>query len=188
MAGIQMGAFTALARTFPFERYHTLVDIGGATGLLSILVAQQHPNMECITFDLPAVEGVARRWVERMDAVGRVRIQNGDFFTDPFPRADVITMGNILHDWGFADKLRLTQKAYEALPPGGALVVIEAIIDNERRHNTFGLLMSLNMLIETNEGYDFTFADFEELGRQASFQRFELLHLAGPTSAAIAYK
>lgn len=188
MAGIQMGAFTAFARTFNFSRYRTLADIGGATGLLSILVAQNQPHMQTITFDLPAVEHVARKWVERYDAVTRVRVQNGDFFKDDFPKADVITMGNILHDWGYADKLKLAHKAYEALPEGGAFVVIEGIIDDERKENAFGLLMSLNMLIETQEGYDFTFRDFQELGAEAGFTRFELLHLAGPTSAAIAYK
>ncbi len=188
MAGIQMGAFIAFARQFNFKPYRTLCDMGGATGALSIQVALNNPHMQCITFDLPAVEQVARKWIEMFDVADRVHIQNGDFFTDPFPRADVITMGNILHDWGYADKLRLARSAFEALPEGGAFVVIESIIDDERRQNAFGLLMSLNMLIETHEGYDFTFHDFQELGRQAGFSRFELLPLAGPTSAAIAYK
>ncbi|HYH14795.1 MAG TPA: methyltransferase [Flavisolibacter sp.] len=188
MAGIQMGAFTAFARLFDFSRYQTLTDIGGATGLLSIQVALNNPHIQCITFDLPAVEHIARKWVERFDAAARVRIQSGDFFTDDFPKADVITMGNILHDWGYADKLMLASKAYEALPEGGAFVVIEGIIDDERKENAFGLLMSLNMLIETQAGYDFTFHDFQELATEAGFSRFELIHLAGPTSAAIAYK
>lgn len=188
MAGIQMGAFGAFARTFDFSRYHTLCDVGGATGALSIQVALNNRHMTCTTFDLPAVEHVARAWVERFDMAGRVRVQNGDFFRDELPRADVITMGNILHDWGHDDKLRLAEAAYRALPEGGAFVVIESLIDDERRHNAFGLLMSLNMLIETHEGYDFTFADFRELCRKAGFTRFELLPLAGPTSAAVAYK
>ncbi|ANE51596.1 methyltransferase [Flavisolibacter tropicus] len=188
MAGIQMGAFMALARNFDFSRYQTLCDMGGATGLLAIQVALNNPHMQTITYDLPAVEQVAKKWVERFDAVARVRIQSGDFFKDPFPKADIITMGNILHDWGYEDKLKLAKKAYEALPAGGAFIVIEGIIDNERKENTFGLLMSLNMLIETQAGYDFTFNDFQNLAKEAGFTRFELLHLAGPTSAAIAYK
>jgi precorrin-6B methylase 2 len=188
MAGIQMGAFTAFAQQFDFSRYQTLADMGGATGLLSIQVALNNPHMRCTTFDLPAVEHVARKWVERFDAAARVRVQSGDFFKDNFPAADVITMGNILHDWGYVDKLRLASKAYNALPEGGAFVVIESIIDDERKENAFGLLMSLNMLIETQAGYDFTFHDFQDLCTEAGFSRFELIHLAGPTSAAIAYK
>lgn len=188
MAGIQMGAFVAFARSFNFKPYRTLCDMGGATGALSIQVALNNPHMQCITFDLPAVEHVAHKWIEKFDVVGRVKVQSGDFFNESYPKADVITMGNILHDWGYADKLRLARGACEALPEGGAFVVIESIIDDERRQEAFGLLMSLNMLIETQEGYDFTFQDFNDLCREAGFRRFELLPLAGPTKAAIAYK
>jgi precorrin-6B methylase 2 len=188
MAGIQMGAFVAFAPSFNFKPYRTLCDMGGATGALSIQVALNNPHMQCTTFDLPAVEHVARKWIERFDVASRVKIQSGDFFSEPFPKADVITMGNILHDWGYQDKLQLARKAYEALPEGGAFVVIESIIDDERREAAFGLLMSLNMLIETQEGYDITFHDFSQLCREAGFRRFELLPLAGPTKAAIAYK
>lgn len=188
MAGIQMGAFVAFAKTFDFKKYQTLCDIGGATGLLSILVARQHPHMNCVTFDLPQVEQVTAKWVGESGVDDRVQIVSGDFFNDSFPKSDVITMGNILHDWGYENKLKLIDAAYQALPKGGALVVIESLIDDERRKNTFGLLMSLNMLIETQEGYDFTFHDFQELCKKAGFETFELLPLAGPTSAAIAYK
>ena len=188
MAGIQMGAFVAFAKTFDFKKFNTLCDIGGATGLLSILVAQHNPHMQCVTFDLPKVEHVAKKWVDESEVKDRIQVVNGDFFNDSFPKADIITMGNILHDWGYENKLKLIESAYQALPKGGAIVVIESIIDDERRKNTFGLLMSLNMLIETHEGYDFSFHDFQELCRKAGFETFELLPLAGPTSAAIAYK
>lgn len=188
MAGIQMRAFMAFAKSFDFTKYITFVDIGGATGALSLVVAQYNPHMQAITFDLPAVERVAKSWIEKFNLSERVKTHNGDFFQDDFPKADIITMGNILHDWGYNDKLRLMQKAYSALPEGGAFVVIESIIDDDRRQNVFGLLMSLNMLIETPEGYDFTFADFKELAGRAGFKTFEQLPLAGPTSAAVAYK
>jgi precorrin-6B methylase 2 len=188
MAGIQMAAFIAFARNFNFKTYRTLCDMGGATGALSIQVALNNPHMRCTTFDMPAVEHVARKWIEMFDAAARVQIKNGDFFNDPFPQADIITMGNILHDWGYQDKLQLAKRAFEALPEGGAFVAIESIIDDERKQNAFGLMMSLNMLIETHEGYDFTFNDFKQLCKEAGFTKFELIPLAGPTSAAIAYK
>ena len=118
----------------------------------------------------------------------KVKIESGDFFTDPFPKADVITMGNILHDWGTQDKKKLISKAYDALPKGGAFVVIENIIDDERRENAFGLMMSLNMLIETAEGYDFTGADFNGWAKEAGFDRTYVMPLTGPSSAAVAIK
>jgi hypothetical protein len=111
-----------------------------------------------------------------------------DFFNDPIPLADIVTMANILHDWDEETKLMLMKKAYDALPEGGAYVAIENIIDNERRQNVFGMMMSLNMLIETGKGFDYTFADFNKWAKKIGFKSTALLPLAGPTSAAIAYK
>jgi hypothetical protein len=118
----------------------------------------------------------------------RVQAQALDFFRDPFPQADVITMGMILHDWNLEKKLQLMRKAYEALPAGGCLIAVDNLIDDERRHNAFGLLMSLNMLIEFGDAFDYSGADFAGWAREVGFQRTEILPLAGPGSAAIAYK
>jgi hypothetical protein len=118
----------------------------------------------------------------------RVSAVAGDFFADPLPPADVVTMGMILHDWDLDRKRALIRKAYAALREGGALVAIEALIDDARRTNTFGLMMSLNMLIELGDAFDFTGAEFRSWCAEAGFRRFELLPLAGPSSAAIAYK
>lgn len=188
MAGVQMGAFMALAERFDFSNYKTLCDVGGASGVLSILVAQRHEHLRCITADLPVVEPIARRRIEEAGLQDRVEARSLDFWEEDFPAADVITMGNILHDWGLEEKKILIRKAHQTLTDGGALVVIENIIDDERRENVFGLLMSLNMLIETRGGFDFTSADFDAWAREAGFTRTEILSLAGPTSAAIAYR
>ena len=118
----------------------------------------------------------------------RITTITGDFFTDPLPKADVIIMGHILHNWSEEKKLILIKKAYEALPEGGAFVTIENIIDNDRSQNILGLTMSLNMLIETEEGFDYTHSDFEKWAKQAGFKTVDQIPLAGPASAAIAYK
>src|SRR5206468_6758968 len=119
---------------------------------------------------------------------GRISTASGDFFKDPLPRADVITMGMILHDWNLEKKKHLIRAAYEALPAGGALVSIEALIDDDRRENVFGLLMSLNMLIEFGDAFDYSGADFRKWCQEVGFKRFEVIHLGGASSAAIAYK
>jgi len=188
MGGVQMGNFIAFAKQFDFSNYQTLCDIGGAGGLLSAQVTLNNEHMKCNSFDLPPVEPIAKENIKNMGLEGKVNVLSGDFFTDDFPKADIIAMGNILHDWGKADKKMLIRKAYEALPKGGALVVIENIIDENRSENAFGLLMSLNMLIETDEGYDFTTSDFNELAKAAGFKSTSLMHLTGPSSAAIAIK
>jgi hypothetical protein len=188
MAGISLGPFSALAEKFDFSKYDTLCDVGGATGQLSIIVAGRHPHLRCTSFDLPVVEPIAARTIEAAGMSDRVTAVGGDFFTDPLPRADVITMGLILHDWNLERKMHLVKAAYDALPEGGAFIVVENLIDNARRENVFGLLMSLNMLIEFGDAFDFTGADFDKWCKEAGFRDTEVVPLAGPTSAGIAYK
>lgn len=188
MSGVQSGNFAVFAHQFDFSPYHTLTDVGGAGGQLSAHVVSHNPDMKCVSLDLPAVTPIAAEYISKMGVANKVKVISGDFFEDPIPKADIVTMGNILHDVGLNDKKMLIRKAYEALPEGGCLVVIENIIDDDRRQNTMGLLMSLNMLIETTEGFDFTFADFKEWTSQAGFTETSLMKLTGPTSAAIAKK
>jgi cyclopropane fatty-acyl-phospholipid synthase-like methyltransferase len=188
MSGLSRINFEALANKFDFSRCHTLCDVGGAAGSLCIEVAKKHPHMQCISFDLPPVELVAMKHIVAAGLTDRIRTASGNFFQDPLPKADVITMGMILHDWNIEKKMQLIRAAYEALPPGGALIAVEALIDDARRENVFGLLMSLNMLIEFGDAFDYSPADFEKWCREVGFKRFEVIHLAGPSGAAIAYK
>ncbi len=188
MTGLSRINFEALAEKFDFSQYKAIGDVGGATGLLCLEVAKKHPGLQCISFDLPPVEPIARRHIVAAGLSDRVTTAVGDFFAGPLPKADVITMGMILHDWNLEKKKHLIRAAYDALPPGGALISIEALIDDARRENVFGLLMSLNVLIEFGEAFDYSGADFRHWCEEAGFQRFEVIHLAGPSSAAIAYK
>jgi len=184
----QLHSFTALAEKFDFASRQHLCDVGGGNGALSIAVARRHPGLRCTTFDLPAVVPVARRRIESAGLAERIEIAGGNFFTDPLPGADVITMGNILHDWGLDKKRALIARVYAALPAGGVFIAIENVIDDARRTNVRGLLMSLNMLIETGEGFDYTGAQFDAWCREAGFRRTEIVPLVNATSAAIAYK
>lgn len=188
MVGISMGNFHAFADKFDFRPYKTMCDVGGATGQLSIVVASKHSQLTCTSFDLPVVAPIAQKRIAAAGLTQRVTTAAGDFFAQPLPKADLITMGMILHDWSLEKKLSLLRAAYDALPSGGALVAIENIIDDARRSNAFGLMMSLNMLIEFGDAFDFTGADFDGWCREVGFARTEIIHLAGPASAAIAYK
>ena len=188
MAGISMGGFQVLAEKVDFPKYMTLCDVGGATGQLSMIIAGRHPHMHCTSFDLPVVEPIAKRAIEAAGLSERVDTAAGDFFVDPLPQADVITMGLILHDWNLEGKMHLIKAAYDALPDGGALIAIENMIDDARRENAFGLLMSLNMLIEFGDAFDFTGSDFAGWCREVGFTNVEIVPLTGPASAGIAYK
>ena len=188
MSGISAGNFRAFAQKFDFSKFGTLCDVGGATGQLSCMVAAANAHMRCTSFDLPAVAPIATRKIAQAGLSDRVTAIAGDFFVDPLPSADVITMGMILHDWNLENKKLLIRKAYDALPEGGALVVIEALIDDARRENASGLLMSLNMLIEFGDAFDYSGSDFASWCREVGFRSFAVMPLTGPSSAAIAYK
>lgn len=188
MGGVQAGNFMKLAHDFDFSKYNTLCDVGGSGANLSIHITKNNSHMKCISFDLPPVGPIAKENVDNMGLSDRIEVCSGDFFTDELPRADIITMGNILHDWGSEDKLMLIKKAYNALPEGGALIIIENIIDDERNKNAFGLMMSLNMAIETDQGFDFTASDFDQWAKEAGFSQTSVMPLTGPSSAVVAIK
>jgi hypothetical protein len=188
MSGISRGNFQALAERFDFAPYRTLCDVGGAAAELSCAVAARHPHLRCVSFDLPVVEPIARAAIARRGLAERVSTAAGDFFRDPLPRADVITMGMILHDWNLEKKKALIRAVYAALPDDGAFIAVEHLIDDERRTNAFGLLMSLNMLVEFGDAFDYTGADFRGWCTEAGFRRVAVLPLGGPASAGVAYK
>jgi len=188
MQGISTGNFHALADKFDFSKYQTVCDVGGANGQLCIVLANHHPHLRCTTVDLPVVTAIAEKTVAAAGFADRITCISRDCFVDPLPTADVITMGMILHDWNLEKKMHLIRSAYAALTDGGALIVIENLIDDARRKNAFGLMMSLNMLIEFGDGFDYTGNDFARWCSDAGFRRVEVVPLAGPASAGIAYK
>jgi hypothetical protein len=188
MTGISHGANLAIAKRFPWSDYSTFVDVGTAQGDLAVQTALANPHLNGQGFDLPEVAPVFEDYVERNGLDGHLSFHPGDFFADDLPPADVITMGHILHDWDLAQKRALIAKAYDALPKGGALVVYEAIIDEDRSQNAFGLLMSLNMLIETEGGFDYTAADCMGWMADAGFSKTRVEHLVGPDSMVVGIK
>lgn len=188
MSGISRGANLRIAQQFPWDRYRSFVDLGTAQGDLAVQIAKAHPHLTGSGFDLEKAGPVFTDYVAEHGLSDRLRFVAGDFFTDELPQADVYLMGHILHDWGLPQKQELIRKAYQALPQGGALVVYDAIIDDQRRQNAFGLLMSLNMLIETTAGFDYTGADCCAWMEQAGFRDTRVEHLVGPDSMVVGIK
>ncbi len=188
MTGISMGASKAIAKKFPWSDYQTFIDIGCAQGGLVVEVALAHKHITGGGFDLPVTGPIFEEYVNSFGLSDRLRFFPGDFFKVPLPKADVISMGHILHDWDLQEKKMLIAKAYDALSDGGALIIFEAIIDDDRRQNAFGLLMSLNMLIELPGGFDFTGADCSEWLTEAGFRDIRVEYLAGPDSMVIGIK
>ena len=188
MTGVSMGASMSIAQQFPWKQYHTFFDIGSAQGGLIAQVALAHPHITGGGFDLPPTGPIFEEYIQSFALSDRLKFIPGNFFNDPLPKADVLSMGHILHDWDLEQKKLLIAKAYDALPKEGAFIIFESLIDDERRENAFGLLMSLNMLIETPGGFDYTGADCTEWLKKAGFRDIRVEHLIGPDSMVIGIK
>jgi precorrin-6B methylase 2 len=188
MTGISRGANMAIARTFPWKDHRTFIDVGTAQGDLAAQIALAHPHLKGTGFDLPEVAPIFEEYIQNLGIADRVKFTAGDFFKEEIPKADVVLMGHILHDWDLPTKKMLVGKAYEAIPAGGALVVYESIIDDDRSKNAFGLMMSLNMLIETPGGFDYTGADCSGWMKEAGFRSTRVEPLVGNDSMVIGVK
>nr|WP_263367164.1 acetylserotonin O-methyltransferase [Edaphobacter bradus] len=188
MTGISRGANMAIAAKVPWAKYKTFADMGAAQGDLATQIVLKNPHLKGIGFDLAECGPIFEEYVEENGVSDRVRFQPGSFFTDAMPQVDVITMGHILHDWDLGQKKMLVKKAFDALNPGGSLVVYDAIIDDDRRKNAFGLMMSLNMLIETAGGFDYTGAECIGWMKEAGFSEAYVEHLMGPDSMVVGVK
>jgi O-methyltransferase domain/Dimerisation domain len=187
MTGLSLATGDAIAAKFPWRDYGNVIDIGCAQGAVPVAIATAHDHVTGGGFDLPPVEPIFNSYVARFGLADRLSFTAGNFFADPLPSADVLIMGHILHDWDLDQKRLLLQKAYAALPKGGALIVYDAIIDDDRRENAFGLLMSLNMLIE-GLGFDYTGADCRGWMADSGFSESYVEHLVGPDSMVVAIK
>jgi hypothetical protein len=188
MSGVSGGAAQAIAAKFPWQDHKSVIDIGCAEGAVPVQIALAHEHMGGGGFDLPPLAPIFEQYVAGVGLGERLSFTAGDFFADPLPEADVLVMGHILHDWDMDEKRVLLRKAHEALPEGGALIVYDAMIDDERRGNAFGLLMSLNMLIETPGGFDYTGADCRGWIEEAGFRESYIEHLVGPDSMVVGLK
>jgi SAM-dependent methyltransferase len=188
MTGLSIASARVLAKKVPWKQYRTFVDVGCAQGGVAVEIASAHKHLTGMGMDLPVVQPIFEAYAKTRGVDSRLRFVSGNFFKEPLPQADVIIMGHILHDWNLDEKMMLLRKAHAALPPKGALIVHEALIDDARKRNAFGLLMSLNMLIETHGGFDFTGADCRKWMKEAGFSRSRVESLSGPDSMVIGFK
>jgi len=188
MTGLSLRAAQVIAAKFSWREYRRFFDIGAAQGGVAVEIASAHSHLSGGGMDLPVVRPIFESYVRAKGLADRLRFHPGDFFKEELPKADVLIMGHILHDWNLEEKKQLLEKAHRALPTGGALIVYEAIIDDARSRNSFGLLMSLNMLIETTGGFDFTGADCMGWMREIGFSRTHVEPLVGPDSMVVGIK
>jgi cyclopropane fatty-acyl-phospholipid synthase-like methyltransferase len=181
-------AAQVIAARFPWHNHHSVIDIGCAEGGVPVQIALAHEHLTGGGFDLPAIRPIFESYVAGFGLSDRLSFTAGDFFTDPLPKADVLVMGHILHGVGVTEKKLLLQEAYDALSEGGAVIAYDAIIDDERRTNVFGLLMSLHMLLDSPGGFEYTGAQCRGWMQEAGFRTSYVEHLTGPHSMVVGIK
>jgi hypothetical protein len=188
MTAVSMGTAKALTCRFPWANYRTFLDVGTAQGNLPVQLALAHEHLTGTGFDLPVLAPIFADYVTSFGLNDRLRFITGDFFIDSLPKADVLVMGNILGDWNLAERNVLLAKAYEALPEGGALIVYEQLIDDDRRERAVNLLVSLLMLIETPGGSCYTAADCQSWMAEAGFKKTTTEHVTGLDWMVVGFK
>lgn len=188
MTAISVDTAQAIATRFPWKDHRDVMDIGCAEGALPVQVALTHEHITGGGFDLPALGPIFTAYVESFGLGERLTFIAGDFFVDNLPRADVLVMGHILHGADLEQKRLLLRKAHAVLPEGGVLIVYDTIIDDERCSNTYGLLMSLHMLVDSPGGFEYTGTDCRNWMREAGFRKSYVEHLAGPRSMVVGIK
>jgi hypothetical protein len=188
MAGLSVEPAKQITRKFDWASYSTFMDVSSGQGMLPVMVASEHPHLEGLAFSPPQAQSLFEELIARHDLIGRVRFHPGDVFKDSWPKVDVIVMGYFLQLWGLAEKKTLLRCAFEALPAGGALIIYDAIIDDERRAAVWPLLLSLNLLIQTPEGFTYTAADCRDWMCDIGFKDTRFEDLSGPASMVIGFK
>jgi hypothetical protein len=188
MSALSMESAREIARRFPWGDYERFADLGGAEGGLGVELITRHPNLHGWCFELPPVQPFFENYVTQSGVGDRLKFYGGDFFQDALPEADVLIMGHVLHNWDLSQKQVLVEKSYDALAPGGVLLVYDAMIDEGRRENTFGLLMSLNMLLVTSGGAVYTASECRRWLENAGFHSVYTERLTKTDSAVIGIK
>jgi hypothetical protein len=178
----------ALAARFPWRNYSTMIDVGAAEGCVPVQIAQAHQHIGCGGFDLPPLRPLFDKYAQDHGLSERLRFYSGDFFQDRLPNADVLVMGRVLHNWDLATKKMLLRKAYDSLPASGALIIYERLIDDQRRVHAAGLLASLNMLIMTEGGFDFSGAECIGWMEEVGFRNMSIEPLTSEQSMVVGHR
>ena len=188
MTGISTGEAIVIAARFPWKRFRTFLDVGAAQGALAVRVALTHPHLTGAGFDLPAVGSIFAENVASFGLGNRLSFIPGDMNVGPLPRADVICFGHVLHGYGEPKRRELIAKAYAAVPPGGALLIYDAMVTPDSRYNYMSQLSSLNIMFETRDGFEATLGQCALWLRDCGFVGITSRHVIGPTSMVFGYK
>ncbi|HEY7329816.1 MAG TPA: class I SAM-dependent methyltransferase [Gemmataceae bacterium] len=187
MHGYGLISSPQVVSAFDLSKYRCLIDLGGATGHLAIAACQRYRHLRAIVFDLPDVVSLAQEIVGKSEVAERITVVPGDFFVQPLPEGDLYALGRILHDWEEAKIVKLLRKIHEQLPPGGAILIAEKLLAEDKRGPRWAQMQNLNMLTCT-EGKERTISEYETLLRRVGFADVSGCRTSAPLDAVLAVK
>ena len=187
MHGFGVLSSPAVAGAYDLSAFRRMADLGGATGHLAIAACERYPELRATVFDFARVLKVAEEQIAESPARDRINTVAGDFFRDSLPPADLYALGRILHDWSLEKCDALLRKIYEALPPGGALLIAEKLLDEDKCGPVPAQMQSLNMLVCT-EGQERSLPEYRELLERAGFREIQGARTGKPVDAILARK
>lgn len=177
----------AVVAALDLSRFTQLVDLGGASGHLAIAACERYPQLRATVFDLPTARALAETIVQDSRVSQRITITSGDFFVDPLPQGDLYALGRIVHDWNVEKIGLLLNKIYASLPAGGALLICEKLLLEDRSGPSWSQMQNLNMLVCT-EGKERTLVEYEALLSQAGFVNVIGCRTTTPIDGILAFK
>lgn len=172
---------------FDLTPYRHLLDLGGATGHLACAACAKYPHLRATVFDLPDAIPLAQEIIGQTAVADRVDTLGGDFFHDPIPQADLIAVGRILHDWSVDKVEQLLGRIFDALPPGGGLLIAEKLLSDDKTGPRWAQLQNLNMLTCT-EGKERSLNEYTDLLQACGFDQIDACCTSSPLDAILAQK
>lgn len=169
-------AAAEIARAVRAQDSRKLLDVGGATGTYAEAFLREYPQMKATVFDRPPVIEMARRRLEPLDIWPRLTLTAGDFYQDYLPGGhDLVLLSAIIHQNSPEQNIALYRKCFDALVPGGRMLIRDHVLSEDRTRPVSGALFALNMLACTNGGNCYTLTDIAETLKEAGFARVALL-------------
>ncbi|KAK5857798.1 hypothetical protein PBY51_011018 [Eleginops maclovinus] len=160
-----------IVTAFNLSGFQKIVDLGGCTGALAREMAKAWPSSSVTVLDLPqVVEAAQKHFSQEEDAVD---FQSGDFFSDEIPPADLYVLARIIHDWPEEKCVTLLKKIHDSCRPGGGVLLVEALLFENRRGPVTAQIFSLNMLVQT-EGRERPPSEYTRILEKTGFHNVQV--------------
>lgn len=173
---LQWGEY--LAQRYDFSRHRVLLDVGGSTGGYCMAIRRTNPQLRCIVFDLPEAQELVNKHIAAAGETDHISFVAGSFFTDDLPKgADVALVSQIVHNWTREDGLLILRKVFDALEPGGSILVKEFFFNDDWTGPMEAVFEAFVLLgQEGKSGWQPSYSDVEHMLSETGFADFERRH------------